>query len=185
MELVLGITLVILIIIFLRLYYPWIFSPLTEVTAKDGQKYLVLNHRDKQAAADKLADIKQKLMLLIDDFQYENDSSEDINRLKKRFKAVISENAPGGEYTSYTVNKGEHIYMCLREDNRLVDDNVLMFVALHELAHVMTKSIGHQRDFKENFRMLLKFAQQRGYYSYQPYHVNPVKYCGTKISALP
>jgi hypothetical protein len=190
-HIVLGITLVVLLIVLLRSSFPWLFSFLTEVRANDGSKYLVLNYRDKQEAANKLADIKNKLLHLIDDFQYEllsQESEADVKRLKQKFKATISENAPGGQYTSYTVNKGEHIYMCIRErdeDNRLIDDNVLMFVALHELAHVMTKSIGHKQDFKENFRMLLKFAQKRGYYTYQPYHVKPAKYCGTKISTLP
>jgi hypothetical protein len=190
-SLVLGITLVILAIIICRVCCPWMFSELIEITADDGHKYLVMNLKDKKEAANKLADIKGKLLRLIDDFQYEllsKESKEDIQRMKHKFKAILSENAPGGRYTSYTVNKGEHIYMCIREredNNTLIDDNILMFVALHELAHVMTKSIGHQRDFKENFRMLLKLAQKRGYYKYHPYHIKPQKYCGTRITTLP
>ena len=31
-----------------------------------------------------------------------------------------------------------------------------MFVALHELAHVMSSSIGHTEEFWDNFRYLLK-----------------------------
>ena len=190
-ALVMAITIFIVIIFLSKRLFPWIFSQLTEVVAKDGNKYLVMNLHDKEEAANKLADIKEKLVHLVEDFQYEmlpTESKTDVERLKERFKAVISENEPGGQYTSYTVNKGEHMYMCIRErdeNNRLVDDNTLMFVALHELAHVMTKSVGHKKDFKENFRMLLKYAQKRGYYKYHPYHSKPQKYCGTQISTLP
>ncbi len=183
----LVITLIILLIVFLRSMFPWMFSELIEVKADDGLAYLVMNMRDKKAAANKLATIRSNLLNLINDFQQELPETE-LQRIRHKFKAILSENVPGGRHTSYTVNKGDHMYMCIRErdeDNRLIDDNTLMFVALHELAHVMTKSIGHETDFKENFRLLLKHAQKRGYYKYVPYHLKPKKYCGTQITALP
>ena len=46
------------------------------------------------------------------------------------------------------------------KDNRqeLVDMNTMMFVALHELAHVMTISIGHTTEFWDFFRYILSHA---------------------------
>ena len=33
----------------------------------------------------------------------------------------------------------------------LEDENTLLFVSLHEVAHIMTKSIGHTKEFWDNF----------------------------------
>jgi predicted SprT family Zn-dependent metalloprotease len=78
--------------------------------------------------------------------------------------------------------------MCVRERDeggKLVDENTLFFVALHELAHIMTHSKGHTVEFRNNFRYLLDHAVKDGYYHYQPYHQDPKKYCGTYISDTP
>ena len=182
-------------IVVLIIIYRFKGPRLIPVRAYDGRVYMVLpslENRDEQEAANKLAGLRAKLVQLINDLQHSKEFSlEDKKLLKTRFKALLSENSPGGRHTSYTVNKGEHIYMCIRPDLKenmnvkFEDDNVLMFVALHELAHVMTRTIGHQRDFKENFRMLLKQAEKRGYYKYHPFHIKPRPYCGTVISSLP
>ena len=78
--------------------------------------------------------------------------------------------------------------MCIRErdeNNKLIDENTLFFVALHELAHVMTMSIGHKKEFWTNFKFLLRNAIKEGYYKYHHYHHAPKKYCGTYISDTP
>ena len=61
----------------------------------------------------------------------------------------------------------------------------MMFVALHELAHIMTKSIGHTEEFWNNFRYLLKKAIKLGLYNDVNFEKNPVDYCGTKITNSP
>ena len=40
----------------------------------------------------------------------------------------------------------------LEDENKLIDENTLMFVALHELAHIATESIGHTKEFWANFK---------------------------------
>ena len=78
--------------------------------------------------------------------------------------------------------------MCIRErdeNNRIIEENTLFFVALHELAHVMSLRIGHTTEFWDNFRFLLKHAIKYKYYTYHPYHVTPKKYCSTYISNTP
>ena len=76
--------------------------------------------------------------------------------------------------------------------HRLVEDtcdvlyeNIMMFVALHELAHIMTKSVGHTDEFWDNFRYLLKKAIKLGVYKDVNFEKNPVDYCGTKITNSP
>ena len=118
-----------------------------------------------------------------------NKGNVDIERMVNNFNPNnISESTQDNKYTSYSVNKGEKIVFCLRsrdEKNNLVELNTMMFVALHELAHTMTKSIGHTQEFWDNFRILLKNARKLGIYERVNYDKKPVEYCGTKITNDP
>lgn len=155
----------------------------------DQQSYLVLNLPDRKIAANELAKLRIKLEDFIHHMHFNKKHLHGgIERIKSRFQAVLSESKPDSKFTSYTVNKGSKIYMCIRErdeNNRLIDENTLFFVALHELAHIMTVSIGHTKEFWSNFRFLLRHAVKDGYYRYHPYHHMPKKYCGTYISDTP
>ena len=100
----------------------------------------------------------------------------------------ITESDENNKYTSYSVNKGEKIVFCVRsrdEKKKLVKLNIMMFVALHELAHTMTESIGHTEEFWNNFRVLLRNARRMGIYKRVNYNETPVDYCGTKITDDP
>ena len=100
----------------------------------------------------------------------------------------ISETLPTSELTAYSENKGEKIAFCLntsKEGNKLIDLNTLTFVALHELSHIMTKSIGHKQDFWENFKYLLQHAKESGIYDPIDYKKNPQQYCGISINDNP
>lgn len=65
--------------------------------------------------------------------------------------------------SSYTVNK-EKIYLCTTAAGVEYDDNMLTYVLLHELAHVLTLEFGHGAEFIENFKLLLERARQAGHY---------------------
>ncbi len=159
------------------------------VSKVDGRKYLVQNHADKQQAADNLATIRKNLVKLVQELKKKNKGNVDIERMVNNFNPNnISESTQDNKYTSYSVNKGEKIVFCLRsrdEKNNLVELNTMMFVALHELAHTMTKSIGHTQEFWDNFRILLKNARKLGIYERVNYDKKPVEYCGTKITNDP
>ena len=65
---------------------------------------------------------------------------------------------------SYTINK-EKVHMCLRDEKgAYYDKNMLIYVALHELAHVMQDSIGHTQQFHRKFAELLRKAAANGVY---------------------
>lgn len=169
----------------------------------DGKEYLVRNLEDKQEAADMLANVGQKLNSIthylddLDDKKLKKYSDKvnldemkaNIDRLKDRFRPTnISEGSPNDKYTSYSVNKGEKIVFCLRSKDKkekLVKENIITFVALHELAHVMTKSVGHTDEFWTNFQFLLKIAVKLKLYQNTNYNNNPVEYCGTNITDSP
>jgi len=65
---------------------------------------------------------------------------------------------------SYTINK-KKVYLCLRDENGdYYHDNMLTFVALHELAHVMCDEIGHTAKFQSIFQQLLDKATDMSIY---------------------
>lgn len=65
---------------------------------------------------------------------------------------------------SYTINK-RRIYLCLRDENRAYYSmNMLMYVAIHELAHVICDEIGHTPKFHKIFSELLEKAGVMGIY---------------------
>ena len=71
---------------------------------------------------------------------------------------------------SYTINKHK-IYLCLVDENdNYYNDMMLLFVFLHEIAHVLCNSIGHTDEFNEIFDALLQEAAKNNIYdpSYQP-----------------
>ena len=155
----------------------------------DGKDYLVQNHKDKQEAADLLATIRKNLIMITQELNKTNKDQEDVNRMINNFNPDnITETDKDSKYTSYSINKGEKMVFCLRsrdEKNNLVKLNTMMFVAIHELAHTMTKSIGHTQEFWDNFRTLLKNARKLGVYERVNYNERPVPYCGIKITDDP
>ena len=193
---VFTITLSILVIILLKYLIATFFnySEVDYIKAHDNKNYVVLNLPDKKQAADKLADINKLINDIIGELETLPDREVTleqrgkIKKIRQKFKSHFIENAPGNKTTSYTLNKGNTIYMCLRtgdKENKLIDDNTLTFVALHELSHVMTLSIGHTPEFWANFRFILSHAIKKGHYNYHPYNIVPKKYCGTTITSQP
>lgn len=65
---------------------------------------------------------------------------------------------------SYTLNK-QKVYLCLKDENHdYYPMNMLMYVAIHELAHVLCDEIGHTPKFHAIFANLLQQATQIGIY---------------------
>ena len=72
-----------------------------------------------------------------------------------------------------------------KEGSKLIDENTLTFVALHEISHIATKSIGHKKEFWENFKFILQNAVNLGIYKPDDYKKKPKKYCGMTITDNP
>jgi hypothetical protein len=160
------------------------------ISTVDGNKYCVRDRKEVAQAADLLASVVEKCKTLVDYVYDKYPTQDNVIRLHEGFNPQkIMETVPTSEYTAYSENKGEKLAFCLnkkKEDNSvLIDDNTLMFVALHELSHVATKSIGHKSEFWENFRFLLTEAKSAGLHNPQDYKSSPQEYCGMKITDNP
>jgi predicted metal-dependent hydrolase len=155
----------------------------------DNNEYLVRNLKDKDDAANVLAKLRMKLEKLCDIMKKKHPEDESVLRMNERFNSDnISESGKSNQYTSYSVNKGEKIVFCIRqkdEEESIVDENTLTFVSIHELAHIMTKSVGHTPEFWDNFKRLLKVSVENDLYKNEDYSKNPKEYCGIKVSDSP
>lgn len=162
------------------------FNGLVKVTI-NGNTYKV-REDNKLESAKKLDKLNEKIIILIKHLDKVDGEYYGVKRLKNRYKAsILSELHKGSSNTSYSVNKGEKLVVCMRskDDNTFHDDNTIFFVVLHELAHIMTKSIGHNDEFWNNFRYLLKHCIEIKLYNFQDFNSNPVDYCGIQITDTP
>jgi hypothetical protein len=158
----------------------------------DGKIYKVRDMPDKQRAADLMAEIRIRMNKLKIHIESNFPDKPQAKRLRNNFKAEptrLFESTPDADYTSYSVNKGESVHFCLRQrDNAtedLVESNVMTFVAIHEMAHMITETVGHGPDFWNNFGWLLREAESVGIYTHQDFKAHPVSYCGMKITDAP
>jgi len=155
----------------------------------DGRKYLVYNLEHKQVAADILALTRKRLVEFCENMKLKYRNDPRISRMISKFNPDnIVETEPGSKYTSYSINKGEKMVLCLRSrdgQQRLVKENVIMFVALHEMAHIMTLSVGHTKEFWDNFEFILKEATAMGLYQHIDFNSDNYDYCGIKITDTP
>ena len=158
----------------------------------DGNTYQVRDMPDKQEAADLLARVRQRMQKLYNYLIATYPEKLQVKQLRQNFRpdpSRISESTPDAEHTSYSVNKGESVHLCLRQrqgnNESLVKENVMTFVALHEMSHMITPTVGHGPDFWNNFGWLLKIAEEQGIYKYEDFAAHPVSYCGVKITDSP
>jgi len=160
------------------------------VSTKDGNKYCVRERSRIQEAADLLAKITEKCNKLVEYVGNKYPDMDSVGRLVKGFNPKkVMETLPTSQFTAYSENKGEKIAFCLNkkkhENDNLIDESTLTFVAIHELSHVMTKSIGHKSEFWQNFKFLLENAKESGIHSPVDYKEEPQEYCGMKIHDNP
>ena len=133
-------------------------------------------------------------MSLIDhlDYKYRGTKYErDIHFLKTNYLkngGNLKENYPDSTInTSYVLNKGEEIRICLRDKKNagIHDVNTMIFVNLHELSHMLDFNYGHKKSFWTKFKFLLCEAVKLGYYTPVDYSKSPTTYCGLTIRSNP
>ena len=155
----------------------------------DGKKYCVRERSKLTLAADRLAVANQNMSKLVKHCGKHYPDRENVKRLVKGYNPKkIMETLPTSEFTAYSENKGEKLAFCLnteKDGNQLIDPNTLTFVAIHELSHIATQSVGHNDEFWSNFKFLLGEAEKINVYNQTDYKKTPVRYCGMTISDNP
>lgn len=181
------------IIIFIIVFYIVFIlkdSSLTSFTDGDTTVY-VRDGKDMEQSAQLLTELTKKMFELRDYLVHNIDTFDDkdkdhVNLLKVNFtksRTKIYETDFNSSYTSYAVNKGEEIAFCIRckPSGELHNINLLMYVAVHEMAHTACSENGHTALFNYIFKFMLNKAVDIKLYTYENYQTNPVTYCGMNL----
>jgi len=156
----------------------------------NGNNVLVRNTSDSIESAKLLSEIINRLYLLrnnmIENKHLYPNFIQYINLMENNFnkkRTIIYENNIDSKFTSYSVNKGEELVFCLRckITKKLHKLNLLMYVAIHEIAHTACPEIGHPPLFNLIFKFLLGHSITLNLYIYENYNDTPVLYCGMKL----
>ena len=162
-------------------------------------EYRVASHNNKtygiqeefnesHKAIELLAKLHEEMDKFVNDLSKKYPKDERISRLVHGMKSIKIEEAPNDDGSSYTINKGELMALCLRHkkgEHPFHDYNTLQFVMIHEMAHITSISEGHNQEFINNFRFLLREAKTLGYYDPINYAQSPINYCGIKVTNNP
>lgn len=195
-------TYIILVIIIIILYF-FLVSYYTYdeniyvISDIDNNSYLIRRGKNKSKiflknSADTLAIINKRIMSLINKLDENPDKYYFIKHLKNNYNASkISEAAYDTNYTTYTINKND-MHICLRTRDRnedLYDIDLLMYVVLHELAHMSNYDSnnvpiqGHENEFKHIFNILVTESINMNLYNHKNYRESPVEYCGIILNS--
>jgi len=172
------------IVIILIILYLQIFSENLVKIKGSNNKIYYTRKEDKEIAVEKLVKIDKFLEELVSHIKEENSTDEFIQKkLNKEF--VIKEVPKNSKSIGYTINKNA-LYICMRNNYGFEENyNRMYFVVMHELAHIITKSVGHTDEYWNNYKMVIKTAIKHKLYTYENYYDEPVKYCGKMINSSP
>jgi predicted metal-dependent hydrolase len=184
------------IILGIFLFYFYIYDGTTPYLSKiNNKEYFVKDDSNKQIKADLLANLNSKLEILVESLKNE-DLDQNIKRLINNWNKGISIKETGNMEAdaAYVINK-QYMSICLKNFTKnvnLENINLLTYVGIHELAHIMSNEIGHGDEFKKNFKFLLDHAKKLNYNDpilnrkislYIPLNTinTPSDYCGVSI----
>lgn len=193
---------IVLILIFLIYRFVINYQEIEYITSNiDNKVYMIRRGYSKSKefllkSANTLAEINKRVEKLIAFLEktYLGDPNKNyfIKKLRENYNSyMISEAAVDPKYTTYTVDK-QDMHICLRTRDQyenIYDIDLLMYVVLHELAHLCnfdkygSPIIGHGFEFKLIFKFLVEEAIKIGVYKFTDYKRNPQEYCGIKIES--
>lgn len=161
------------------------------IADEDGKTYCVRDRKNIKKSTALFAKVTKNMTDMVSYMRSIHPNDKRTKLLVDNFNPdAISETLPTSTMTAYSENKGEKIAFCLNKnkkkgDDELIDLNTLTFVALHELSHIMTTSIGHKQEFWDNFKFLLHNAKDANIYHPVDYEKNPTDYCGMTLNDNP
>ncbi len=202
----LSVSIVIIVILFLILYYLNKEHIDDLVTKKnvcneiDGRCYNVVDkYSDREKASELLAQLNLFCLKLMKHLRnkyiwnyHPNRHGREISEflLSNYNPDGIIENAPSSSVnTSYVDDKGRVFAICLREKisglNKFQNIRDLEFVVIHEMCHMATETYGHEKDFWTHFKFLLKEAEDAGLHKPEDYRADPMNYCSLMVDYNP
>ena len=186
-----------ILVLVIYLFYHYIYDGTRLVKSNlDNRFYSVRNSFGKETKADLLALINLKLDTIVKQLQESNNRENPaVARLIANWNRGVTIKEIGKLETdaAYVINK-QFMSFCLPDDisSSLSKINLMTYVGIHELAHVMSLETGHGDEFIKNFEFLLNYAKQINYLDPQSNKYLPVyiplnklntddNYCGVAL----
>lgn len=182
---------ILFIILWVKCYFDMFSNVIKVRSSVDGKEYKVQEDlKCPKCAANQMAKIHGNIKRLINHLKAKYPSDPRVNNIVARYNPEhVSEGPPSnGKDTSYSIAKGRRIVFCLRSGrnpDEIHDINTLMFVGIHELAHLASDTYGHNKEFVQNFKFLLHESDNIGVYTIENYYRRPVEFCGMMINSNP
>ena len=151
------------------IFYKYIYDGTDYIKSNiDNKYYRVRSTNGKEEKADLLAIMNTKLNLIVSTLsKSEHSSNGNIQRLIQNWNKGVSIKEIGKMETdaAYVINK-QYMSFCLPENtSKTIDNlNLMTYVGIHELAHIMSNETGHGDEFIQNFEFLLNYAKTLNYY---------------------
>jgi predicted metal-dependent hydrolase len=181
------------------LFYRYIYDGTVSVMSNvDKKEYKVQRGPDKQLKADILAILYGKFTIIINtlknDKRYINDPA--VQRLIHNWDNGVNIKEVGNmeNDAAYVINKKNMSFCLQKTKNEIILEelNLITYVGIHELAHIMSEEIGHGSEFIKNFEFLLNYAKEIVYYDpllkrQLPLYIQlnklktPDSYCGVSL----
>ena len=179
------ILLLIIICIFYSIYKPDNNIYIKATNDTNGSEYKVAETPNSDLKANMLYELDSKIKILIKHLYDNKLPNEEIsNRLSNKMQKIELREIPINETgAGYTINKG-HIYLCLynKDKNEMNNIDDVMFVLLHEIAHTMSISYGHGKEFKSNFDYIVKLAVKLELWNKKDYSKDNIDICGVNVT---
>ena len=145
-------------------FYVFVYDGTRNVKSNlDGRYYSVRNRSNRQIKADLLALIRLKLETIVTSLAASDYSTNlAVRRLITNWNRGVTVKEIGNLETdaAYVINK-QYMSFCLPDDtaSSLNKINLMTYVAIHELAHIMSDETGHGEEFVQNFEFLLNYSK--------------------------
>jgi len=186
---------ILLTLIFILTIYIFLYlnnNNIIYIESNLGTKFLIFKDNNKDEKINLLAKVVGNMYILRDHL-YKNindypEYKQYIIQLYNNFNKLrtsIYETDPLSNLTSYSVNKGEELSICLqdKETKKLYDLNLLMYVVIHEMSHFACPEIGHGDLFQKIFNKFISIAITINLYNKIDFANNPINYCGLILNS--
>lgn len=158
----------------------------------DGLEYLVRPGPMQKDVAKSLSVLHTNLTKILAELNKRKETGSlpdhmlvPLQNLNKKYShKAIREGVENQEYTSFSLDKKE-IHFCIKSrdgTNLIYDDNLLLFVSIHEISHMASPTEGHDSNFRNVFKYLLQVAHEIGVYTPVDFKSSPVNYCGLVLN---
>lgn len=195
---------IVVVLVLLVIAYTW--QPRIAIGIDGRQWNVAKEYHNNTDAAKLLANLHSRMLKFLDylRMKYKIDITDDMDAIshgrtwsddvQKIVDTLLDNYNPDVFYendpvyssdTSYTINKGDSMYICLRkrtDPTQLEDPDVIFFVMLHECSHIANyNGWGHDDRFWTVFKFILHEAVEAGVYTPIDFDKNPRDYCGLRI----